>query len=358
MLAALFVLVITSAGHAQLGAERLYCTIGRSIPCHVSMPRESRAIPEIALIDPVTLEEIERAPAAEGRVDLATLFPVLWTTREPRVLKAQLYVQNEAVGPGLVLQPMLAPTRSRDGLTTDALDALDTADPSDDQRLADLPDDQRRALENTVRTTPHADPHYSGLRVYRDALVRLHTTAGKMTFRLRPDKAPNTAFHFRSLVVGGFYDRTSVHRIIPAQAGREAFIVQAGDPIGTGYGGPGFSVDFEASTLEHTFGVISMARIPTDPNSGGSQFFICLSRRTCAGLDGVYTSFAELIDGGDTLATFASVPVTHRNPDDPNSAKDRPLEPPVILEATLIDAPPANEVVHVIREMPEIQIER
>ena len=353
--AALLSLCIGICAHAQIEAEQLYCTIGRSIPCQVALPNDSHAVPEIALIDPATLEEIERAPAASGRVDLSTLFPVLWTTREPRVLVAQLFVQNEAVGPGLVLQPLLAPARSQDGLTREAIESFENnSNPSP----GTLPDDRRRALRNEVRTTPASDPHYSGLRVYKDAHVRLRTTAGEMTFRLRPDKAPNTSFHFRSLVEGGFYNNTGVHRIIPAGDGADAFIVQAGDPIGTGFGGPGFAVDFEVSSLPHTFGVISMARIPTDPNSAGSQFFICLSRSACAGLDGLYTSFAELTESPETLAVLASVPVTHRDPENPASPRDRPLEPPVILEAILIDAPPANEAVTVIDTMPEIPIDR
>ena len=351
-------LFISSPAVAQLSAPKLYCTIGRAIPVEVSLGRESRAVPEIALVDGRTREEIARVSAAAGRVDLSTLFPVLWTTREPKLMYAQLFVLGESVGAPLVLQPMLAPRVARDGLTDAARAALDTPGAMDDARLRELPSAQREALEQSVALDEPGEPHYAGLRVYVDQFVRLETSAGEMVFRLRPDMAPNTVHHFRSLVVGGFYDNTAVHRIIPASAGREAFIVQAGDPIGTGYGGPGFSIDFEPSALPHRFGVLSMARIPTDPNSAGSQFFICLSRSMCAGLDGQYTSFAELVDGGETLVTLAEVPVTARDPEDPNSAVDRPLDPPVIVHAELIDAPGALEDVTVITEPPAPSAER
>ncbi len=129
----------------------------------------------------------------------------------------------------------------------------------------------------------------------------LETTKGKMTVRFLPEPAPNTAAHFADQVRRGFYNGLKFHRII------KGFMAQGGDPAGNGTGGPGYTLPREFSKdrrFSHTFGRLSMARTP-DPDSAGSQFFICFGGATM--LDGQYTVFGEVIDGLDTVKALEAV---------------------------------------------------
>lgn len=120
---------------------------------------------------------------------------------------------------------------------------------------------------------------------------------GVMKAELYPDIAPNTVNNFISLVQSGFYDGTIFHRVIPG------FMIQGGDPEGSGMGGPGYCIKGEFSQngfqndLIHTRGVLSMART-MDPDSAGSQFFIMVD--DAPHLDGGYAAFGKVIDGLDT----------------------------------------------------------
>ena len=120
----------------------------------------------------------------------------------------------------------------------------------------------------------------------------------KIKIELYPDVAPNTVNNFVSLVQKGFYNGLIFHRVIPG------FMIQGGDPQGTGAGGPGYSIKGEFTengvnnTLKHTRGVISMARAQ-DPNSGGSQFFIMVA--DSAQLDGKYAAFGKVLEGMDEV---------------------------------------------------------
>ena len=115
---------------------------------------------------------------------------------------------------------------------------------------------------------------------------------------LYPDVAPNTVNNFISLVKSGFYDNNTFHRLVPG------FVLQGGDPDGTGTGGPGYSIKGEftnngfENNLKHTKGVISMAR-SNDKDSAGSQFFIMLGTSTY--LDGDYAAFGKVIAGMDNV---------------------------------------------------------
>lgn len=121
---------------------------------------------------------------------------------------------------------------------------------------------------------------------------------GSIVMELYPDIAPNTVNNFISLIKSGFYDGNSFHRLVPG------FVLQGGDPDGTGAGGPGYNIKGEFTSngfennLSHEKWVISMAR-SNDPDSAGSQFFICLENAT--NLDGSYASFGKVIDGFDAL---------------------------------------------------------
>ncbi|KAA9011869.1 peptidylprolyl isomerase [Niallia endozanthoxylica] len=136
----------------------------------------------------------------------------------------------------------------------------------------------------------------------------------KIVLELDPAAAPNTVANFISLVEQGFYDGLIFHRVIPD------FMIQGGDPEGTGAGGPGYSIEGEFTTngfennLTHERGVISMART-NDPNSAGSQFFIMT--KESPHLDGEYAAFGKVIEGIETVDRIVSV--------DRNSA-DKPKE--------------------------------
>ena len=147
---------------------------------------------------------------------------------------------------------------------------------------------------------------------------------GVMTFKLYPDKAPKTVENFVSLAESGFYDGLTFHRII------EGFMIQGGDPEGTGMGGSGkpikgeFSANGVNNDLKHVRGVISMARTQ-DPDSASSQFFIM--HEDAPHLDGQYAAFGMMIDGYDVLDRLAKTPVKIDG--------QTPVEKPVIKSITV-----------------------
>ncbi|MDO4854725.1 MAG: peptidylprolyl isomerase [Coriobacteriia bacterium] len=117
---------------------------------------------------------------------------------------------------------------------------------------------------------------------------------GTMKAELYPEVAPNTVNNFISLINKGFYDGVIFHRVIPG------FMIQGGDPLGRGTGGPGYSIhgDFKSNgfdnDLKHTRGVLSMARSMM-PNSAGSQFFVMVA--DAPHLDGQYAGFGKVVEG-------------------------------------------------------------
>ncbi|MDO5441110.1 MAG: peptidylprolyl isomerase, partial [Bacillota bacterium] len=126
-----------------------------------------------------------------------------------------------------------------------------------------------------------------------------------MKAELYPEIAPKTVENFINLVKQGFYNGTIFHRVIPG------FMIQGGDPTGTGMGGPGHTIPGEFTNngfkndLKHTAGILSMARAQ-DPNSAGSQFFIMVD--DAPWLDGEYAAFGKLIDGLDVARQIVMVP--------------------------------------------------
>src|SRR5436305_11406549 len=137
----------------------------------------------------------------------------------------------------------------------------------------------------------------------------IKTNEGEMVVQFWTDAAPNTIENFKKLARQGLYDGTIFHRIV------KGFMIQGGDPNSKdpakedsyGQGGPGYKVKAEFNNHSHDRGVISMARGP-DPDSAGSQFFICLA--PVARLDGQYTTFGKLIKGLDVLDKIGDNPVT------------------------------------------------
>ncbi len=311
---------------AQLIPEQLYYGVGRRVVVHVEVPEDAIAEPSIKLYRMSDFELLETVPAARGRTDLASLFPILWRDKPHDVMLAQLFLNDQAWGAPLVLQPMVTPNPAVlvNPSTLALSESRDGEVMFEDERQESL-----RAQGRTQQDEEESRRVFSGLRVYVEQEVVLKTTAGEIVFRLRPDVAPNTAYNFMHLVSGGFYANVIFHRVREELDDGRRFVIQMGDPSGTGFGGPGYNIDLEQSTLPHDFGVLSMARA-NDPNTNGSQVFVCLSREGTSYLDGRYTSFAQAVSGTDAILKIAATPV---------DSNDRPLDPPMIERAFLRDAP-------------------
>ena len=150
------------------------------------------------------------------------------------------------------------------------------------------------------------------------------TNHGSFTIELFADKAPITVGNFRKLAESGFYDGTIFHRVI------RGFMIQGGDPEGTGMGGPGYGIKGEfaqngvQNDLKHTAGVLSMARSMM-PDSAGSQFFIM--HKDAPHLDGAYAAFGKIIEGQDVVNAIAEVATDY---------SDRPLEDQV-METVVVE---------------------
>lgn len=139
--------------------------------------------------------------------------------------------------------------------------------------------------------------------------VRIATSRGDLTVRLRPDIAPNTVQSFATLARTGFFDGLTFHRIVAG------FMAQGGDPKGDGSGGPGYFLPLEANrTLLHTRGVLSMARTG-HPDTAGSQFFLLFTEYPSldpGAMGPGYTTFGETVDGDETLTALESVETEYR----------------------------------------------
>ena len=164
----------------------------------------------------------------------------------------------------------------------------------------------------------------------------IKTDMGEMVIEFWPDVAPNTVENFKKLAKKGFYDGTAFHRIV------KGFMIQGGDPLTKdaskeaqwGTGDPGYKVNAEFNQRPHVRGVISMAR-GGDPNSAGSQFFICLG--DAAFLNGQYTAFGKLTKGDDVLGKLGDVPAAFSG----NGEKSKPTTRQGVQSIKIV---PANEV--------------
>jgi peptidyl-prolyl cis-trans isomerase B (cyclophilin B) len=164
----------------------------------------------------------------------------------------------------------------------------------------------------------------------------IKTSEGDMVVQFWTDAAPNTIENFKKLARAGFYDGTIFHRIV------KGFMIQGGDPNSKdpakedsyGQGGPGYKIKAEFNHHSHSRGVISMAR-GSDPDSAGSQFFICLA--PVPRLDGQYTTFGKLIKGEDVLEKIGNTPVTRNSMGEMSKPTKR-----VVIEK--IEIVPANSV--------------
>ena len=160
----------------------------------------------------------------------------------------------------------------------------------------------------------------------RSNKVKIEMENGKsMVVELYPDKAPETVANFKELVSEGFYDGLIFHRVIPG------FVIQGGDPEGTGMGGSDKTIKGEfiqngvANDLKHERGVLSMARAMS-PNSASSQFFIC--HEDAPHLDGGYAAFGKVIEGMETVDEIAASETDYN---------DKPIKDVVMKKVYIID---------------------
>jgi len=158
-----------------------------------------------------------------------------------------------------------------------------------------------------------------------DYEVTLDTSAGPIRLSLDSTSAPGHVRNILALAQSGYYDGVGFHRII------KGFMIQGGCPAGTGTGGPGYTIPAEFNRTPHEPGVLSMART-SDPNSAGSQFFICLEN--ARSLDNQYTAFGRTADEA-SLAVVKAIGSVQTD------SRDKPLEPVVIKKATVQRTPKA-----------------
>lgn len=147
----------------------------------------------------------------------------------------------------------------------------------------------------------------------------METNMGIIKLKFFPEVAPTHVQSFIHLANKGFFNGLTFHRII------DGFVIQGGCPKGDGTGGPGYRIKAEFNNIKHQLGVLSMAR-SQEPDSGGSQFFICLG--DLAKLDGKYTVFGTTIDGIDIVKTIGKVAT---------DAGDKPLKPVIIKSVKIIE---------------------
>jgi peptidyl-prolyl cis-trans isomerase B (cyclophilin B) len=193
-------------------------------------------------------------------------------------------------------------------------------------KYADSPEVQnaKAALEQVNRVLSPADISEIQVKVLNtpptpvnpNEKAIIETPFGKMTVEFYPQKAPQHAANFKRLTRAGFYNGTTFHRVIPK------FVIQGGDinsrdadKGNDGMGGPGYNVNAEFNDLKHEYGILSMAR-SQDPNSAGSQFFICAG--SIPHLDGKYTVFGKVTDGLEVIEKIVN---------QKRDARDNPLEP-------------------------------
>ena len=149
----------------------------------------------------------------------------------------------------------------------------------------------------------------------------LHTNKGAVAVELFDEDAPKTVDNFLKLARDGFYDGVIFHRVIPD------FMIQGGDPTGTGSGGPGYQFEDEFNDNKVVRGALAMAN--AGPNTNGSQFFI-VTADACPWLDGKHTVFGRVTDGMDVVDTISELP---------RDARDKPHDEVVIESVSVSDRP-------------------
>ena len=147
----------------------------------------------------------------------------------------------------------------------------------------------------------------------------MHTSEGPIQIELFPEEAPKTVENFTKLAGEGFYDGVTFHRVIPD------FMIQGGDPTGTGSGGPGYTFEDEFNDHKIVKGALAMAN--AGPNTNGSQFFI-VTAEECSWLDGKHTVFGRVVEGQDVVDRISAAE---------RDGRDKPKTPITIERIELPD---------------------
>ncbi|MDA0802267.1 MAG: peptidylprolyl isomerase [Planctomycetota bacterium] len=282
---------------------------------------------DLALLDAAGTE-VASVTVRELSVDLLTVLPAIATMERAAYLQA--VVQGDAVGSPLVIEPLRTPrrVRTRELTTPEGTVRMDIIG-WDAEALPSATEEDRAAMAAKVALEEVVT---AGFRLYLEEDVLLSTDRGDMRIAFAHDQAPATGHNMRRLAREGFYDGLVFHRIVAIGRDGNPFVVQGGDPAGTGDGTPGYAITLEESDLPFDFGVLGMARAD-EPHSVGCQFFIALSREGTARLDGKYSAFAYCTEGEPAIRALETSVI-----EDP--VTQRPAIPPRILQATVVPAPP------------------
>lgn len=297
--ATLMVALAAPKAFTPLRPEFTYNGVDRPFPVTIETPKGYKKF-TLQIQKANSREMLNEFEVRAGKIDIASKLPEFWKLKRTEVTYLQLTGDGKNVGPALVLQPMTNPK-------------VVTLDPT----------------TKTPKWEKDEDDTYAGIRTWIDQNVVMNTEFGDIEFKMRPDVAPNAVWNFLELIKGGFYREIIFHRIVQKhpRTGKQ-FVIQAGDPTGTGAGSPGYAFPLEQSSLPHDFGVLGMAR-STDPNTNGSQFYIALSREATQHLDGKYVTYGQCVRGEDVIRKIANVEIGPKD--------DRPVKPPIIHTIKLVN---------------------
>jgi len=184
---------------------------------------------------------------------------------------------------------------------------------------------QKKALKEKEKLASNPEPAVPTIVVEENPVATIVVTDyGTMTFELYPNDAPQTVYNFIELANSGFYNGLTFHRLV------QDFVIQGGDPTGTGTGGPGYTIEGEfpsngiANPHQHEVGTLAMAR-SQDPNSAGSQFYIVTGEEGTTISDD-YTAFGMITSGQEVLTALNTAPVEGQTPTEP-----------IIIESVTVD---------------------
>ena len=317
----------TLAKSAALECQRKFHRAQESVDIRVVAPSDHGQLTiQVLDTDGKSLGDLGVTP---GIVDVHALVPAIDDLAKSAWI--QLFQDGKPVGSPLVLEPLRSPPSVR----TMRAQRKGSNDPYTrivgwGDRLLDPTDQEVMAASSQwIASEPIV---LSGFRTEPDVDAMVMTDAGPIRIAFTPDAAPATVRNFVTLAEQGFYNNTIFHRIVPMNRDGQPFVIQGGDPTGTGDGGPGWNLALEPSDLPHDLGVVGMAR-GDDPNSAGSQFYIALSRSGTARLDGQYCAFGYVVSGRDALKKIADSNIA-------DSATGRPSNAPNIQQVMIIPAPP------------------
>ena len=263
-----------------------------------------------------------------GIVDIRSMIPTIEDLS--KAVWIQLFEDAKPIGAPIVLEPLRPPpsVRTMRGFRKDSNEPYTRVVGWGDRLLNPADQEVVAASAQWIASEPIV---LSGFRTEIDVDAIVMTDAGPIRIALSPDAAPATVRNFVTLADQGFYNNTIFHRIVPMNRDGQPFVIQGGDPTGTGDGGPGWNLALEPSDLPHDLGVVGMAR-GDDPNSAGSQFYFALSREGTARLDDQYCTFGFVVSGRDALQKIAQANIA-------DATTGRPTSAPKIQYVEIVPAP-------------------